>query len=146
MYDTVIAFKDYSYLPTFISTVIIVSIPGIVSTIIIMLIVRVGALFSIGSDSIILLYNPAMYETADVIATYVYRRGLIKALYRNWLVFEVFTICFMLGICVIMRYPFLFVPTDSLSSNETVIRCMVGIIHQRLNFNAYKVVLNYPSI
>ncbi|MDR0636322.1 MAG: ABC transporter permease subunit [Treponema sp.] len=58
-----------------------VTLPGIASTIIIMLIFRVGALLSVGSDSIILMYNPAIYETADVISTYVYRRGLIEAQY-----------------------------------------------------------------
>lgn len=58
-----------------------VTLPGIVSTIIIMLIFRVGALLSVGSESIILMYNPAIYETADVISTYVYRRGLIEAQY-----------------------------------------------------------------
>jgi putative aldouronate transport system permease protein len=58
-----------------------VTLPGIASTIVIMLIFRVGALLSVGSESIILMYNPAIYETADVISTYVYRRGLIEAQY-----------------------------------------------------------------
>jgi putative aldouronate transport system permease protein len=58
-----------------------VTLPGIASTIIIMLIFRVGELLSVGSESIILMYNPAIYETADVISTYVYRRGLIDAEY-----------------------------------------------------------------
>jgi putative aldouronate transport system permease protein len=58
-----------------------VTLPGIASTITIMLIFRVGELLSVGSESIILMYNPAIYETADVISTYVYRRGLIDAEY-----------------------------------------------------------------
>jgi putative aldouronate transport system permease protein len=58
-----------------------VTLPGIASTIIIMLIFRVGELLSVGSESIILMYNPAIYETADVISTYVYRRGLVEAQY-----------------------------------------------------------------
>jgi putative aldouronate transport system permease protein len=58
-----------------------VTLPGIASTIIIMLIFRVGSLLSVGSESIILMYNPAIYETADVISTYVYRRGLVDAQY-----------------------------------------------------------------
>ncbi|MDR0636321.1 MAG: carbohydrate ABC transporter permease [Treponema sp.] len=61
-------------------------------------------------------------------------------------IFEVFNVCFMLGICVVMLYPFLFVLAASLSSNEAVIRGMVGIIPQGMNFNAYDAVLHYPYI
>ncbi len=53
-----------------------VSIPGIAPTIIIMLILRVGQMMSLGADKIILLYNPLTYETADIINSYVYRKGL----------------------------------------------------------------------
>ena len=35
----------------------------------------------VGFDKIFLLYNPATYETADVISTYVYRKGLINQSY-----------------------------------------------------------------
>jgi putative aldouronate transport system permease protein len=58
-----------------------ITIPGILPTVMIMLIFRVGDLLSVGSDSILLLYTPSTYETADVISTYVYRRGLIDADY-----------------------------------------------------------------
>ena len=53
-----------------------VSLPGITPTIIIMLILRVGQMMSLGADKIILLYNPLTYETADIISSYVYRKGL----------------------------------------------------------------------
>ena len=53
-----------------------ITLPGIASTIIIQLIFRVGNLLTVGSDTIILMYNPATYETADVISSYVYRKGL----------------------------------------------------------------------
>lgn len=56
-----------------------ITIPGIIPTIIIMLILRIGSLFSIGFEKIILLYNPLTYKTADVISTYVYRRGILGA-------------------------------------------------------------------
>jgi putative aldouronate transport system permease protein len=53
-----------------------VTIPCILPTIVILLILQVGNLLSVGYEKIILLYNPATYETADVINTYVYRRGI----------------------------------------------------------------------
>ena len=58
-----------------------ITLPGIASTIVIQLIFRVGNLLSVGSESIILMYAPTTYETADVISTYVYRRGLVEADY-----------------------------------------------------------------
>jgi putative aldouronate transport system permease protein len=53
-----------------------ITLPGIVSTIIILLIIRVGTIFAVGSEKIILLYSPVTYETADIISSYVYRKGL----------------------------------------------------------------------
>ncbi len=58
-----------------------VSIPGILPTIIIMLILSLGSILSIGYEKIILMYNASTYETADVINTYVYRRGIIGGEY-----------------------------------------------------------------
>ena len=53
-----------------------VTLRGILPTIIIMLILRIGNMFTVGYEKIILLYNPMTYETADVISSYVYRRGI----------------------------------------------------------------------
>ena len=58
-----------------------ITIPGILGTIMITLIMRIGRMLTLGYDKIILLYNPSIYETADVISTYVYRRGLLQADY-----------------------------------------------------------------
>lgn len=58
-----------------------ITIPSIMMTIIMMLILRIGTIMSVGYEKIILLYNPGIYETADVISTYVYRKGLLEA---NW--------------------------------------------------------------
>lgn len=55
-----------------------VTLPGIASTIIIMFILRCGALMTVNFEKILLMYSPATYETADVIQTYVYRVGIIK--------------------------------------------------------------------
>lgn len=54
-----------------------VTLPGIAPTIVILLILRVGSIMSVGFEKIILLYNPMTYETADVISSYVYRKGLL---------------------------------------------------------------------
>ena len=58
-----------------------VTIPGITRTIMLLLILRVGSIMSVGHEKIILLYNDYTMETADVISSYVYRRGLINAEY-----------------------------------------------------------------
>lgn len=54
-----------------------VTIPGIMPTIVILFILRMGSMLSVGADKVILLYNPITYETGDVISSFVYRRGLI---------------------------------------------------------------------
>lgn len=61
--------------------VIYITIPALLPTIIIMLILKMGKIFDVGYEKIMLLYNPAIYDTADVINTYVYRKGLIDAQY-----------------------------------------------------------------
>lgn len=53
-----------------------VTLPGISGTIIIMFLLRMGSVLGVGYEKIILLYNAGIYETADVISTYVYRSGL----------------------------------------------------------------------
>lgn len=53
-----------------------VTLPGIMPTIIILFILEIGRLMNVGSEKIILLYNPSTYDTADVISSYVYRVGL----------------------------------------------------------------------
>lgn len=58
-----------------------VTLPGISTTIIILLIMRMGSLFSIGFEKIILLYSPAVYQSADTIASFVYRSGIKEANY-----------------------------------------------------------------
>lgn len=56
---------------------IYVTLPGIMPTIIIQFILKIGNLMSVGSEKILLLYSPLTYETADVISTFVYRKGLM---------------------------------------------------------------------
>lgn len=58
-----------------------VTLPGILPTVMIMLILRMGGLFNLGFEKVILLYNSSIYDTADIISSYVYRKGLIEF---NW--------------------------------------------------------------
>ena len=53
-----------------------ITLPSIVPTVAIMLIMAVGGLLGANTDMILLLYVPATYEVADVIGTYIYREGL----------------------------------------------------------------------
>ncbi len=53
-----------------------ITVPSIMATIIIMLIIRIGNILEISFEMIILLYQPATYETADVVNTFIYRQGL----------------------------------------------------------------------
>ncbi|PYI56936.1 ABC transporter permease [Paenibacillus flagellatus] len=56
-----------------------ITLPGIMPTVIILLILQIGSLMSVNTDKILLMYNTATYETADVIGTYVYRKGILEA-------------------------------------------------------------------
>jgi putative aldouronate transport system permease protein len=56
-----------------------ITLPQITPIIVILFIFAIGGLMASGYEKIILLYNPLTYDTADVIASYVYRRGLREA-------------------------------------------------------------------
>ncbi len=58
-----------------------VTIPSILPTIMIMLILRIGTLLEVGFESVLLIQQPSTYETSDIISTYVYRAGLREANY-----------------------------------------------------------------
>ncbi|WP_425517583.1 ABC transporter permease [Paenibacillus agaridevorans] len=55
-----------------------VTLPGILPIMVIMFILRVGNMMNVGFEKIILLYNPITYEKADVISSFVYRKGLLE--------------------------------------------------------------------
>ena len=44
-----------------------------------MLILNIGSIITVGFDPIFNLYNDATYQTADVISTFVYRKGMMEA-------------------------------------------------------------------
>ena len=55
-----------------------VTIPGLMPTIVLMLILRVGSIMNAGYGQVLAMYNPTVYETGDIIETYIYRIGLGK--------------------------------------------------------------------
>lgn len=57
-----------------------VVLPSILSTIVIMLITRIGSLLNIGYEKVLLLYNPNTYVTADVVSTFAQRYGIESGL------------------------------------------------------------------
>ncbi|MBQ4515917.1 MAG: sugar ABC transporter permease [Clostridia bacterium] len=60
---------------------LVVTLPGILPTVVIMLVLRIGQILGIGHEKVLLLYNPATYEKADVIMSFVFRKGLEEF---NW--------------------------------------------------------------
>ena len=61
--------------------IIHVTLPGIASTVILMFVLRIGSILEVGTEQVLTMYNPTVYETGDVIGTFVYRMGLGKLMY-----------------------------------------------------------------
>ena len=56
-----------------------VTLPGITPAITIVLILNVGGVLKVGFEKVFLMYSPLTYSVADVLQTYIYRRGIIGA-------------------------------------------------------------------
>ena len=61
--------------------IIYITMPGIFSTIIMLLIIRLGYILDAGFEQILVMYNPTVYKVSDIISTYIYRMGLGKMNY-----------------------------------------------------------------
>lgn len=61
--------------------ILYITLPAMFPTMCTMLILNIGSLVSVGFDPIFNLYNDATYQTADVISTYVYRKGMVESRY-----------------------------------------------------------------
>ena len=68
-------------LPSLLPTLLLMSILNMGSTLLLMSILNMGSILSAGFDQIYNLYNPLVYETGDIIDTYVYRVGLVQRQY-----------------------------------------------------------------
>ncbi len=58
-----------------------VTLPSIAPTIVILFIMQIGGLMNVGFEKVLLLYNNSILQTADVISTFVYRKGLLEFSY-----------------------------------------------------------------
>ncbi|WP_127584168.1 ABC transporter permease [Paenibacillus koleovorans] len=58
-----------------------ITVPSILPTILILFVIKAGAMFRIGYEKVLLLYSPMTYEVADVFSTFVYRKGLLDTNY-----------------------------------------------------------------
>lgn len=56
-----------------------ITLPNLLPVIMVLFILRMGGILNVGFEKILLLYNEQTYEVADVISTYVYRRGILEA-------------------------------------------------------------------
>lgn len=61
--------------------IIHITIPGIMPTIILMFILQLGSILNANTEQILLMYNPTVYETGDVLGTSVYRNGVAAMKY-----------------------------------------------------------------
>jgi putative aldouronate transport system permease protein len=61
--------------------IISVTLPNLLPIIMVLFILRMGGILNVGFEKIILLYNASIYSVADVISTFVYRRGIEEAAY-----------------------------------------------------------------
>ena len=58
-----------------------ITLPSLLPTIVLMTALNLGNILNAGFDQIFNLYNPIVYETGDIIDTYVYRIGMVERQY-----------------------------------------------------------------
>ncbi|MEN8077380.1 ABC transporter permease subunit [Clostridioides difficile] len=81
-----------------------VTIPGIMPTIAITLILSTGSILSVGFEKVLLLYNNSTMEVADVIQTYVYRMGILSSNYSYSTAVGLFQAVINLGLISLVNY------------------------------------------
>lgn len=63
--------------------IVYITLPELFNTIVMMFILRMSSIMDAGFDQIFNMYNPFVYESADVISTYVYRLGMGNMAYSE---------------------------------------------------------------
>lgn len=56
-----------------------ITLPAMKPVVVTMLLLNIGNLLNVGYQKVLLMYSPSIYETADVISTFVYRQGIGQA-------------------------------------------------------------------
>lgn len=80
-----------------------VTIPSIMMTIMIMFLLRIGRMMSVGYEKVLLLYNPSTYDVAEIISTFVYKRGLVEANYSLGAAVDLFNAVINLALLLIFN-------------------------------------------
>ncbi len=75
-----------------------ISLPGIMPVILLMFILRMGSILDAGFDQVYILYNPLVYETSDIIDTWVFRNGIEEFRFSLSTAASVFKSVFGLGL------------------------------------------------
>ncbi|MGO4270126.1 ABC transporter permease subunit [Paenibacillus sp. TAF58] len=68
-----------------------ITLPGIASTIVFIIILRVSQMLGSDTEQVLLFYNPLVYKVGDVIGTFVYREGILNASYSYTTAVGLFT-------------------------------------------------------
>lgn len=77
-----------------------ITIPCIMPTVVIMLILKIGSLMSVGSEKILLMYSPGIYDVADTLSTYGYRAGILDGKLSMSTAINLFnTVCNLVLLC-----------------------------------------------
>ncbi|TBL79413.1 ABC transporter permease [Paenibacillus thalictri] len=61
-----------------------ITLPSLSNIIVVMLIMNIGSFLSVDLDKVLLMYNPSVYETADVIQSFVYRQAFASGGFPNY--------------------------------------------------------------
>ena len=80
--------------------VIHITFPTLMPLVVMQLILRMGQMMNVGHEKIILLYSPLTYETADVISSYIYRRGLQESKYSLGVAIGLFNA--LINLCLVV--------------------------------------------
>ena len=81
-----------------------ISLPSITPILSTMFILQCGKVMNIGFAKVLLMYGPATYETADILSTYAYRRGLIGADYSFGAAVDLFSNVMCLALVLLSNY------------------------------------------